>query len=137
MSGFIALLRFMMICGLASVGYMASAVALLESWRLVSSDEPGNVEKIIANVLAITMGAALAFFGLRRYGGTARAGLRGSTIVPLMRWFAVVSGALALHEVTLFAFLHWAPWSWVLCETAALGCAGAAAFLASRRWVFA
>ena len=136
MSGFVALMRFMMICGLASVGYMASAVALLESLRLVSSDEPGNAEKIIANVLAFTMGVALAFFGLRRYGCTTRAGLRG-TLVPLMRWFAVVSGALALHEVTLLAFLHWAPWSWVVCETAALVCAGAAAFLASRRWVFA
>jgi putative flippase GtrA len=88
-------------------------------------------------MLALLLGAALAFWGMRRFGGAGRSASRGGSALALLRWFAVVTGALALHELVLLALLHWAPWSWVWCEAAALGFAGAAAFLASRRWVFA
>jgi putative flippase GtrA len=130
------LLRFVMICGFASVAYMVFAVMALESLRLVSGDEPDNVEKVATNVLALLVGAALAFWGLRRYGGSAPRVPRRGLSIAFLRWLAVVTGALAIHEMALFVLLHWSSWSWVVCETAALGLAGSAAFLASRRWVF-
>jgi hypothetical protein len=129
-------LRFIMIIGAAGFSYIITAIALLESRRFISADEPADNEKLLINVAAVLMGALMAYIGLCRFAGLLPRDKRQGSPAMLARWLVLVCAALALQQLFLLALLQLTAASWVACECAALGLVAVSAYIAGRRWVF-
>jgi hypothetical protein len=129
-------LRFTMIIGAAGFSYMITAIALLESRRFISAEEPADNEKMLINMAAVLVGALMAYVGLCRFAGLLPRDKRRGSPVMLARWLVLACAAMGLHQLGLLALLQLTAAPWVVCECVALGVVAVSAYIASRRWVF-
>jgi putative flippase GtrA len=115
---------------------MILAIALLESRRFITSEEPADSEKLLINLASVLMAALMAYLGLCRFAGMLPRDKRNGSPAMLARWLVLACAAMGLHLLLLLALLQLTAASWVVCESAALGVMAVSAYIASRRWVF-